>query len=128
MYLCIFNQESSRRSDKLHTLIFRLPARTFLVLFDEADSPPLKFLPAICSGRNLPTKFFFARCIPATLTFWRNLEESAPMLRVPLSVFDVLHFPEKAPKFPVSFILFFQWKFDVCFHWILSHVQYVHLL
>ena len=47
------------------------------------------------------------------------------MLRVPLSVFDVLHFPEKAPKFPVSFILFFHWKFDVCFHWILIRVHIV---
>ena len=50
------------------------------------------------------------------------------MLRIPLSVFDVLHFPEKAPKFPVIFILFFWCRFDVCFQWLLSYVQHVHLL
>ena len=36
-----------------------------------------------------------------------KLENSAPILSVPPSIFDVLHFPEEATDLPVNFLLFF---------------------
>ena len=36
--------------------------------------------------------------------FWKNLENSAPFLRISLSIFDIRRFPEEAPELPVNFI------------------------
>ena len=43
-----------------------------------------------------------------TLAIRKKLVDSAPILRVPLSTFDVLRFLEEAPKFPENFLSFFQ--------------------
>ena len=37
-------------------------------------------------------------CIPNTLSFWRKIEDSALLLRVPVSIVFVWHFLEEAPK------------------------------
>ena len=54
--------------------------------------------------------FFFNKVYPNTLTFRRNIEESATILKVPLLVFDILHFPKEAPNLPSSFLSVF-WRF-----------------
>ena len=86
MHSCIFNHRSSYRSYRLHHLIMCLPARTFSRLVGEADYPPLKFIPALWLVVIFPLGFF-TRCIPNTLDFRKNLEESTPILRVTFSVF-----------------------------------------
>ena len=40
------------------------------------------------------------------MEFRQKNEDSALILRVPLSIFDVLRFPWEAPKFLADFILF----------------------
>ena len=40
------------------------------------------------------------------MEFRQKIEDSAPILRVPLSIFDVLRFSGEAPKFLADFILF----------------------
>ena len=66
--------------------------------------------------------FCFTGCIPNILAFKWNLEKSAPILRVPPSVFDAPHIPEEAPMFPAIFLLFFWRRSEVFFCWLLSHV------
>ena len=48
--------------------------------------------------------FIFTRCVSNTLDFWKNIEDSAPFLRVPLSIIDVQRFLGEAPKLSVNLI------------------------
>ena len=82
-----FNHLSSYHSYRLYHLIMCLPARTFSRLVGEADYPPLKFIPALWLVVIFPLGFSLTSCIPNTLDFRRNLEESTLILRVPFSVF-----------------------------------------
>ena len=98
MHSFIFNNRSTHCSDSLQYLVLRLPALTYSGLVDQAASPPIFFL--VCLSRLYICLFwvFFSRCISSTLYFWRNLEESAPFLRVPPSIFGVWCFLEEALK------------------------------
>ena len=50
--------------------------------------PPVKFyLPYGAVGIRPLCLFCFTSCIPNNLAFWKNLEEYALILRIPLSVF-----------------------------------------
>ena len=48
--------------------------------------------------------FIFTRRVYNTLAFWRNLEESAPLLGVALSIIFVPSFPEEARKLSDNFL------------------------
>ena len=74
---------------------------------------------------------YFYKLYLKTLAFWKNLEDSTPILRVPLSIFDVLRFTEEAPNFPDNFFRYYNFLrrgFGVCFFWIISHVRSRNLL
>ena len=74
-------------------------------LVGEADSPPVNVTPTSWRGWNLSIEFiYFKGCIPNTLEFQGKLEESAPFLRVPLSIVFVWRFPEEAPKLSEKFL------------------------
>ena len=63
--------------------------------------------------------FCFTVCVPNTLAFQLKLEDTAPIFRVPLSIFDVLRFLEEAMKLPVKFLSFF-WNFPTGLRCLLS--------
>ena len=48
--------------------------------------------------------FIIKRYVSNTLAFRENIEDSVPLLRFPLSISDVRHFPEEAPKFLPDFL------------------------
>ena len=48
--------------------------------------------------------FLITSFILNTLDFSKKCEDSTPFLRVPLSIFDVRHFPEEALKLPANFL------------------------
>ena len=78
-----------------------------------------------------PLFFIFTKVYLNTLAFWNNLEDSTTILRVPLSIFDILRVPEKAPTFWNIFFCsydVFQRGFDVWFCCLLSRVRSGRLL
>ena len=67
---------------------FCLLARIFLDFVGEASYPPIVIL--ICLSQleySLCWYFYFRRCISNTLDIHKNVEDSAPFLRVPLLIF-----------------------------------------
>ena len=98
------SHRSSHCSDGLHPLILRLPARPLLGLVREAASPSVNYIPALWRCCYLPIRFFlFTRNITNTLSFRRNLEESALILRVPISVFGCPPFSGGGSEVSVDF-------------------------
>ena len=73
-----------------------------LLLIPYVYTPPLARLESTHSFI-----FIFTRCISNTLVFRRKLEDSAPLLRSPLSVIFVWRFTEEAPKSSVNFPSYF---------------------
>ena len=83
-----------------------LASVALLGLVGGADSPPIFFL--VCPSRldvcPIVGLFILKRCTSNTLAFQKNLEYSAPFLRVPLLIFGVRRIPEEDLKFPEIFL------------------------
>ena len=130
MRSCIFSSTADGSIWRSTLIIVRLSERPFSGSVSKADAPPVCLLPRLAqlaSGHSCLVYNVYLN----TLDFWKNLEDATPILRVPLSVFDVLCFPEEAPKLPENFLSLFRHfseGFNVCFLWLLSHVQSGHFL
>ena len=85
MHSCIFDHQSTCRSGNLHYLVLSLSARQLLLQYS-------LYPPTVVAGIFPSGLSWFKRCIPNTLALWQKLENSAPLLRFHLSIFDVLHF------------------------------------
>ena len=106
-----------------------LTSAALLWVVGEAAFPPIKFYPPYGAVGICPLGLFcFTGCIANTLTFGETLRISLRSWGFHFRFFNVLHFPEEAPKFTVSFLSLFRRRFDVCFRWILSHVRNEHLI
>ena len=79
---------STHFSDGLQHLILHLPVWPLSGLVGKADSPPIKFIPALWRVLHLPIVVFFLQGVYSnTLDFWVNLDVSTPFLRFPLRIF-----------------------------------------
>ena len=65
--------------------ILHLSARTFSGLVGKDNYPPICLHPPSSTVEIYPF-VFFTRCIPNTLALQKNVEDFAPLLRVPLSI------------------------------------------
>ena len=131
MHSCSFGHRSTRRSDGLQYLVLRLPARPLLMLLGRRLILPYSlYLPSGAVGM-FPLGFFFTIYVQNTLAFRQKFEDTTPIYRVPLSIFDVLRFWRKLQSWRRIFFCFskvLRRGFDVWFFWILSHSRSVHLL
>ena len=92
MHSCIFHHRSTRRSGGLHYLVLRFPARPFLGLVGEADSPPIMFTPTLWRGWHMPIGFFFKQVVFQThSTFFENLRTTLHSWGSPFLIFFVRH-------------------------------------
>ena len=95
-----------RRVFQTVRIIFPILYRTFLLGdgwwdgFSSHIYPYVSRTVGICPVVGL---FVFAGYISNKLAFKENIEDSSPLFRVLLLIFDVLHFTEEAPNFPEKF-------------------------
>ena len=89
MILCIFYPRKTRRSDGLQYLFLTFPVWPFLRLVVETDYPPITFTLAFWHGCRLSIIgiFVLQGTWSNTLAFWKNIEVSAPFLRVSIQFF-----------------------------------------
>ena len=101
-----FSPQLTRQSYGLHLLSFAFQWDPYC-----GQSAGRMLLPYVscryCRGWLLSIIVYFYKLYRNALDFWQNLEYTAPILRVPLSIFDVLRFPEEATKLQANFLLFF---------------------
>ena len=120
MHSCIFNQQTTRRSDGLYYLVLCLPERSYSGLVGEAAPPPVCLLMSIRVGFWPLGLFCFTRCIPNTSTFWKNtwlicyILKGSPFWFLNVSgvfvsseVVFVWRFPKEALKLLANFLQYF---------------------